>query len=178
NGMGGFSQWVDNNLMSGATQNLGTTTGCYDAGRASGWQVAGAAANWGGNALMAATSFETGGESLEAEEGIGLLDEGATIGEEPGAAYSPANYEDLVEQAKQAYPNKADFEEFHHITPQYLGGARNGPTIQINAAYHQWITNAFRAEWSYGQALPEAGRLREILNSVYEQYPLPPGVTY
>ena len=62
----------------------------------------------------------------------------------PQAAESAGNYENLVKQAQEAYPNKAGIIEQHHITPQYLGGAADGPTVPLDAAYHQQITNAFR----------------------------------
>jgi hypothetical protein len=100
----------------------------------------------------------------------------ANSGGSPYAAGSQAEYDQLVSQAQQAYPKKAGILEDHHITPQYLGGAANGPTVQIDAAYHQQITNAFRQEYPYGTGTtPSPARLQQIMSKVYSQYPLPPG---
>jgi len=65
NGMGGFSEWVDTNLMSGSTANFGNVTGKYDSGCASGWQVAGAGAWFGANLAM--NAIPGGGEAHAAE---------------------------------------------------------------------------------------------------------------
>jgi len=70
------------------------------------------------------------------------------------AASTAATIDALVEQAKQLYPKLADKIHNHHIWPKYLGGDPNGPTVSINAAYHQMITNAFRKLWPYGQGAP------------------------
>lgn len=72
-------------------------------------------------------------------------------------------------------PGKAGKIEEHHITPEYLGGARNGPRVRLDAAYHQQITNEFRRLWEYGQGTPTAQQLERIMQQVYEKYPLPPG---
>jgi len=47
-GMGGASDWVDRNLLFGQTSRFGCTAGLYDAGLASGWDVAREGAKWGG----------------------------------------------------------------------------------------------------------------------------------
>ncbi len=47
-GMGGASDWVDRNLLLGQTARYGHTAGLYDAGQASGWDVAREGAKWGG----------------------------------------------------------------------------------------------------------------------------------
>ncbi|HEV2472181.1 MAG TPA: hypothetical protein VGS41_05915, partial [Chthonomonadales bacterium] len=112
-------------------------------------------------------------EAAEAAAG----EEGA-LGGELGTAESPASYESLVEQAREAYPNKAGRLENHHITPKYLGGAADGPTVELDAAYHQWITNAFRREFPYGQKPPGAADLGRIMGNVYRRFPLPPGTGY
>ena len=52
--------------------------------------------------------------------------------------------------------------------------AANGPTVRIPSAYHQWITNAFRREYAYGQSPPDPAELKEIMQKVYQQFPLPP----
>jgi YD repeat-containing protein len=79
-----------------------------------------------------------------------------------------------IAAAERAYPNKAGRTEEHHVWPKYLGGPIDGPTIPINAAYHQQITNAFRAEWGYGNGRPSAAEAHAIMARVYARYPLPP----
>jgi len=89
-------------------------------------------------------------------------------------------YEQAVAEAKNDYPNLANKpDQAHHITPQYLGGPKNGPTAPLNPAYHQRITNAFRNEHPYGQgSINDLNSRLRIMNKVYGQYPLPPGYTY
>ena len=82
--------------------------------------------------------------------------------------------DDDIERAKRLYPNKSNIEERHHIIPIYLGGAPNGPTVLLNGAYHQLITNAFRRLWPYGQGKPTADQLQRILKKVYDEYPIQP----
>ncbi|MCD4823525.1 MAG: RHS repeat-associated core domain-containing protein [Phycisphaerae bacterium] len=65
--------------------------------------------------------------------------------------------------------------EKHHIKPKYLGGAANGPTVPLNKAYHQKITNEFRTRYPYGQDVPSPLNVQEIMQKVYQKYPLPPG---
>ena len=91
-----------------------------------------------------------------------------------GGDESVQRQRELEEQAKQDYPNKANKQELHHITPKYLGGPANGETIRLNAAYHQKITNEFRRLWPYGSAKPNPEELETLLNEVYKNYPLPP----
>ena len=79
----------------------------------------------------------------------------------------------LVQKAAKQFPNKAGKIEWHHAVPKYLGGAVNGLLVNVNAAYHQQITNAFRTAWDYGRRQPTAAQLTRILNQVYSQYPLP-----
>ena len=61
-----------------------------------------------------------------------------------------------------------------HIDPIYMGGARNGKLIQIDAAYHQMLTNEFRKLHPFGtrKLLDESVR-RGIMQEVYMKYPLP-----
>ena len=62
----------------------------------------------------------------------------------------------------------------HHLHPKYLGGAEDGPTVELDPAYHQLVTSAFRQEARYGQGLlPELGELQDIMRRVYSRYPLP-----
>ena len=63
--------------------------------------------------------------------------------------------------------------EWHHIEPRYMGGSPNGKIIQLNAAYHQMITNEFRKQYKYN-----LGPLNEVvrhnyMRDVYMKYPLP-----
>ena len=79
----------------------------------------------------------------------------------------------LLREAQERYPNKAGKIEYHHVTPKYLGGDPAGPTVPLDGAYHQMITNAFRAEWGYGQGIPSSEQLAQIMDRVYTQFPLP-----
>jgi hypothetical protein len=83
------------------------------------------------------------------------------------------NSDNLVKNAQIRYPNKAGKIELHHPIPQYLGGAKNQSLVPLDAAYHQQITNAFRAEWGYGIGKPSAAQLDAIMKKVYSQFPLP-----
>jgi hypothetical protein len=85
-----------------------------------------------------------------------------------------SKYDSLVEEAKKKYPKKADKTEKHHITPKYLGGDPDGPTVDLNAAYHQEITNEFRKEWPYGEDRPSPSEREKIMEEVYTKFPLPP----
>lgn len=82
-------------------------------------------------------------------------------------------YDELVDGARQLYPNKAYKTELHHITPKYLGGSADGPLSAVDAAYHQLITNEFRALHPYGSLKPTPERLKELMSLVYAKYPLP-----
>lgn len=97
--------------------------------------------------------------------------EGQSLRLRGGLKYS----DDLVKAAQKLYPNKAGKIELHHITPKYLGGAKNGPLVPLDASYHQVITNEFRALWSYGKGVPSASELQNIMKQVYSKYPLPTG---
>ena len=85
------------------------------------------------------------------------------------------NISKLINSAKQLYPKLAEKTHLHHITPKYLGGAANGPMVSINGAYHQLITNEFRALWGYGRGIPSSTQLQEIMKAVYTKYPIPGG---
>jgi len=94
---------------------------------------------------------------------------------EGGAKYS----EDLVKAAQELYPKKAGIIELHHIEPIYLGGAKDGARVPLDAAYHQLITNAFRNARKYGLGpLKDPARRREIMETVYKELPLPPGFDF
>lgn len=89
------------------------------------------------------------------------------------------SYQEAVVQAQKEYPQLAGQVQDHHITPKFLGGAVDGPTVPLDRAYHQKITNAFRQLWPYGSGqVPTAEELRRIMKEVYRQFPLPPGYTF
>jgi RHS repeat-associated protein len=80
----------------------------------------------------------------------------------------------LIEEAAAAYPKKSGI-EWHHYIPLYLGGPKSGRMVELPAAYHQYITNAFRKYWEYGQGeFPNPATLRQIMDKVYRQFPIPP----
>jgi hypothetical protein len=74
--------------------------------------------------------------------------------------------------AAARYPGKAGKFEYHHIWPKYLGGARNGPTARIDAAYHQMITNKFREYAAYGEGYKGVD-VKKLMEKVYVDFPLP-----
>ena len=90
------------------------------------------------------------------------------------AESAPKTVEQLVKEAQEVYPNKANIIEQHHITPQYMGGQKSGPTVPLDAAYHQQITNEFRSLYPYGQGPLSPAEQQVITNQVYTKYPLPP----
>ncbi len=62
----------------------------------------------------------------------------------------------------------------HPVEPKYLGGAMDGITKKISAAYHQLITNEFRRLAPYGQKVQRsAEEVKRIIQQVYSKYPLP-----
>ena len=87
-------------------------------------------------------------------------------------SHSQDKVSNLVQEAQELYPNKVGT-ELHHITPQYLGGPASGETVELDAAYHQVITNEFRSLYGYGQSVPPPEQVEAIKNQVYSAYPLP-----
>jgi hypothetical protein len=83
------------------------------------------------------------------------------------------SYDDLVEAARERYPNKAGKIEKHHVTPKYMGGDPKGSTVPLDAAYHQMITNEFRRLHPYGAEPPSPEQVQQIMEQVYQQFPLP-----
>ncbi len=61
----------------------------------------------------------------------------------------------------------------HHVHPKYLGGPQDGPTVKVDPAYHQLITNAFRGAYAYKKGVPRLEVQEEIMKEVYSKYPLP-----
>jgi len=88
------------------------------------------------------------------------------------------SYSNLVKAAQNLYPGKAGKIELHHITPKYLGGPSNGPLVPLDAAYHQVITNEFRALRPYGLGPVNTAQRLQIMQQVYSKYPLPPGYKF
>lgn len=78
-------------------------------------------------------------------------------------------------EAKKRFPHlHGKPKQKHHVHPKYLGGPEDGPTVDLDPAYHQLITNAFRQEARYGRRFPlSAEDLQDILRKVYSRYPLP-----
>jgi len=94
-----------------------------------------------------------------------------------GAPESPAaraqRYKELVKEAQKEYPKKAGKIERHHKQPIYLKGPKSGETVPIDAAYHQKITNEFRAEVPYGTKPKfSAAEVDEIMTKIYDKFPL------
>jgi RHS repeat-associated protein len=120
---------------------------------------------WQGNDVFDANCYDWGqvGAGFNAARAGGRVATGAV-----------EEFDDLLRVAQRQYPNKAGNIEIHHIEPIYLGGAKNGATAPLDAAYHQMITNAFRREHPYGIGQPSAERVREIMDIIYHEFPLPP----
>lgn len=82
-------------------------------------------------------------------------------------------YLQALQEARSRYPDHQGYQE-HHFIPIYLGGARNGVTYRLQAAYHQAITQEFRRLWSYGRGtVPSPAELQGMLTEVYSKYPIP-----
>lgn len=78
-------------------------------------------------------------------------------------------------EAKKRFPQlHGRPKQKHHVHPKYLEGPEDGPTVDLDPAYHQLITNAFRKEYGYGQGEPlSAEEQQKIMRKVYSRYPLP-----
>lgn len=64
--------------------------------------------------------------------------------------------------------------QLHHVQPRFLGGGNN--VVQIDSAYHQLITNAFRAatqNHTINATNSTPAQIRTIMDNVYSQYPIP-----
>jgi hypothetical protein len=84
------------------------------------------------------------------------------------------NFDRGQAEARAAFPHLFGRpKQKHHLHPKYLGGAEDGPTTEVDPAYHQLITNAFRREHPYGQEVPSPAQQQEIIRKVYSKYPLP-----
>jgi RHS repeat-associated protein len=100
-----------------------------------------------------------------------------TLGEEvSGVSCRKVNaqkYSGLVISAQLKYPKLAGRLHDHHVDPKFLGGAINGQTSRIDAAYHQLITNAIRKEFKYGVKHGDPEYIQAAINLIYKDYPLP-----
>jgi hypothetical protein len=91
-----------------------------------------------------------------------------------------AEVERLMARAADLYPKLVDeADEWHHVAPLYLGGAKDGARLKLPRPYHQLITNEFRKEWGYAVRgkpgrRPTTKQLWKIMENVYTKYPLPP----
>ena len=70
--------------------------------------------------------------------------------------------------------HQLDWSRHSYMTPRYLGGAKDGVQRQIDAAYHQLITNAWRRRFPYGRPKPSMRDVEGFADEVYRQYPIPP----
>lgn len=85
-----------------------------------------------------------------------------------------AQYDKGMEEARKAFPHLAGGpKQKHHVQPRYLGGPEDGPTVDLDPAYHQLITNEFRRLAGYGLEKPPLQVVLEIMKKVYSKYPLP-----
>ncbi len=85
-----------------------------------------------------------------------------------------ALYDKGMQEARKAFPHLAGGpKQKHHIHPRYLDGPENGPTVDLDPAYHQLITNEFRRLASYGRRPPRLSVVLEMMKKVYAKYPLP-----
>jgi len=79
-----------------------------------------------------------------------------------------------LEEAGQKFPHlRGKPPQEHHVHPKYLGGPQDGPTVKVDPAYHQLITNAFRQEHAYNLTEPDLDEQQRIIKKVYSKYPLP-----
>jgi hypothetical protein len=85
-----------------------------------------------------------------------------------------ALYDRGMQEAQKAFPHLAGGpKQLHHIHPRYLGGPDNGPTVALDPAYHQLITNEFRRLAAYGVRRPPLEVVLATMQKVYSKYPLP-----
>ncbi|HEY0094692.1 MAG TPA: hypothetical protein VGB96_10220, partial [Archangium sp.] len=85
-----------------------------------------------------------------------------------------AQYDKGMQEARKAFPHLAGGpKQKHHVQPRYLGGPEDGPTVDLDPAYHQLITNEFRRLVGYGLEKPPLQIVLELMKKVYSKYPLP-----
>jgi hypothetical protein len=86
-----------------------------------------------------------------------------------------AQYEKGMQEARRSFPHLfGGPKQKHHVHPRYLGGPEDGPTVDLDPAYHQLITNEFRRLASYGRRTPLGfDAVWKLMKQVYTKYPLP-----
>lgn len=117
---------------------------------------------------------QTPGEAINLAIMVGT-DGLGEVGEAGAALSKGGTIEKLTAEAKELYPKLAEkADQLHHVIPKYLGGAKDGALAKIPAAYHQVITNAFRALAPYGERIERtAEQVQQIMRDVYSRFPLP-----
>jgi RHS repeat-associated protein len=87
------------------------------------------------------------------------------LGEVTSAGRSSASgggtLEDILAQAAAQYPLKTGT-EWHHLTPLYVGGSRNGAQVLLPSSYHQLITNEWREAVAYGSGPLTAAKTAQL----------------
>jgi len=130
---------------------------------------------------MTAEELISSGFDLAVSENLQLAHFHYSLGDQEGmqdflTAAGAVSIPSLIAKARALYPSKAGILQWHHFEPMYLGGSVKGVQYQIDAAYHQLITNEFRTQWGYGQGAPlTVQEVQNIMNKVYNTYPNPPG---
>ncbi|MEQ1932417.1 MAG: RHS repeat-associated core domain-containing protein [Fimbriimonadaceae bacterium] len=103
--------------------------------------------------------------------GVGWLKgRGAAGSESPGDRVAR-----LTAEAQADYPKLAGKTQRHHPWPQYLGGPKKQGLVELDAAYHQKITNAWYKEYPKKTGPISKTQAQEAADRVYAQYPLPTG---
>lgn len=82
---------------------------------------------------------------------------------------------ELYAEANAMYARLAAMgDHWHHILAKYLGGPGNGLQSRLPAAYHQFITNAQRVYYGFGQGTRlSPDEWMRMLVEVHTRYPLP-----
>jgi RHS repeat-associated protein len=105
-----------------------------------------------------------------------IIDEDGPVIEadtEAAAEATEAEIQNLMQKARDLYPKLCNKFQLHHPIPKYLGGNPDQTLIELEAPYHQLITNTFRNLAPYGNPIPDSQSVQNIVNQVYSQYPLP-----
>ncbi len=96
-----------------------------------------------------------------------------------GRYFYTRGFSRYVNVAKSVYTNLAGNIQRHHIFPNYLRGTLSeilgqGRIAKIDAAYHQFFTNAWRNRYAYGKGhtLDPAEFIR-VANEIHRYLPLP-----
>jgi RHS repeat-associated protein len=90
-----------------------------------------------------------------------------------GPGKTRSDYDQQVQRAQKEYPKKAGKRQKHHPDPQYMGGPKKQSLEDIDAAYHQKITNRFRERHPFGGGKLSPAERKRIMDEVYDELPLP-----